>query len=233
MMSTISDLKLIKIAKYGIWQFFVLTIVAMILFPGGTIHNADLTHYSFLNNFFSDLGRTEDFKGNVNPSRWIFTTALTIAGISMFAFFNAIPTIFKNYKRFDRLKYVTQILGLITSICYVGVAFTPWDKYILGHEISVKVGFLAYFILSLILTYLMYKDESYPNFYAHVFVLFNCTVFVYIYILFFGPESKETQRALSLQVISQKIVVYAEIICMLIQMHGAQLVLKKQSVMGF
>ncbi len=202
----------------------------MIVFPGGTIHDIELTQYSFLNNFFSDLGRTEDFRGNNNPSRWIFTATLTIVGISMLAFFNAIPTVFKNDPRFEVLKYVTLVFGIIASICYVGVAFTPWDKFMLGHEISVKVGFSAFFIMSLILTYMIYKDMDYPDIYGHVFIFFNCILLGYIYLLFFGPDARETQQALGLQVVSQKIVVYAEIICMLFQMHGAVVVLNKQSI---
>ena len=54
---------LIRIAEFGIWQFFVLTIIAMLVYPGGTLHDATTDAYSFLNNFFSDLGRSRDFEG--------------------------------------------------------------------------------------------------------------------------------------------------------------------------
>lgn len=219
----------IRITEFGIWQFFILTIVAMVLYPGGTLHDAGPDTYSFLNNFFSDLGRTEDFEGNVNPSRWIFTTTVSIVGLAIMGFVLAMPAIFKHDKRFRILKYVAMILGVFAGFGFLGVAFTPYDIRFTGHEISVKGGFLAFFGFAVIMTYMIYQSRYYPNYYGHVFMIFNAILLYYILLLFFGPDARESLLGLHLQVISQKVLIYAQIICMLIQMRGARNILRLQS----
>ena len=221
--------RLVFIAELGIWQFFFLTIIAMLLYPGGTLHDATLESYSFLNNFFSDLGRTQDFEGNVNPARWVFTISVSFVGFAMMAFFYAMPSIFKHDQRFDVLKYIAVIFGVIAGICYVGVAFTPYDIRLSGHEYSVKIGFSAFLITSLIMTWMIYQSKFYPNIYGHVFVIFDVILIGYVYLLFFGPDARESYNSMVLQVVSQKIVVYSEIVCMLIQMRGAGRILARAS----
>ncbi|MCP4123163.1 MAG: DUF998 domain-containing protein [Bacteroidetes bacterium] len=216
---------LIRIAELGIWQFFILTIIAMFIYPGGTLHDATLESYSFLNNFFSDLGRTQDFEGNVNPARWVFTVTVTLVGLAMAAFFYALPAIFKRDDRFGVSKYITVFFGLIAGLCYIGVAFTPYDIRFSGHEYSVKIGFSAFLIMSVILTWMIYKSKYYPNIYGHIFIIFDLILLFYVYLLFFGPDARESYNAMVLQVVSQKIVVYSEIICMVIQMRGARRIL--------
>ena len=54
---------------------------------------------------------------------------------------------------------------------------------------------------------------------------FDIILLFYIYMLFFGPDARASLQGLHQQVISQKIVIYSEIICMLIQMRGARRIL--------
>ena len=218
---------LVHIAEIGILQFFMGTIIAMVVYPGGTLHSIEPDNYSFLNNFFSDLGRTHDFEGNVNPSRWIFTAAVIFVGGSMMAFFYAVPTIFEHDKRFKSLKYLVIFFGVIAGMCYIGVAFTPYDKFFTGHEISVKTGFTSFFIVSIIMTWMIYKSTYYPNIYGHIFIVFDVILLYYILLMFFGPDARASIRGLHIQVISQKLVIYSQIICMFIQMAGARKVLNK------
>jgi hypothetical membrane protein len=46
---------------FGTLQFLVLTVLAMLVYPGGTIHHPEFEQYNFLYNYFSDLGRTYTF----------------------------------------------------------------------------------------------------------------------------------------------------------------------------
>jgi hypothetical membrane protein len=221
---------LIYIAEFGIWQFFFLTIIAMLVYPGGTLHDASLEVYSFTDNFFSDLGRTQDFEGNPNHSRWVFTATVALVGFSMMAFFYAMPAIFRDDSRFDRSKYLAVITGVVAGICYVGVAFTPYDVLLPGHEYSVKIGFSAFFIMSVIMTWMIYKSTYYPDIYGHVFLAFDAILLFYIYMLFFGPDAHASLEGLHQQVISQKVVIYSQIVCMVIQMRGARKVLRLKEV---
>ncbi len=214
---------MLRVSELGIWQFFFLTIIAMAVFPGGTIFNSELKTYSFLNNFFSDMGRSVDFRGESNPSRWVFSLTLTLVAVGMACFFLAIPKIFKD--QFKVAKKAVLLFGLITAICYVGIGFTPWDIVLKLHESFVKIGFTAFLIMSLFMTFMIYKKEVYPNFYGHIYMLFNILLLSYILLIFFGPDPRADIRSLTIQVIGQKIIVYSEIICMLIQIRGARKVL--------
>ena len=57
---------IIKMPKYSIIIFCILNIIAMILYPGGTLHDPDQIGYSFTRNFFSDLGTTISYSGANN-----------------------------------------------------------------------------------------------------------------------------------------------------------------------
>ena len=49
--------------KYSMIIFVGLNILAMLLYPGGNINNPDQIGYSFIYNFFSDLGMTISHSG--------------------------------------------------------------------------------------------------------------------------------------------------------------------------
>ena len=67
--------------------FVVLTAVGMLIYPGGTEADHSTAGYSFFQNFFSDLGRTEAWSGESNPiSMGLFIAALSLAG-AMLAMF--------------------------------------------------------------------------------------------------------------------------------------------------
>ncbi len=204
----------------------------MLLYPGGTLHDTTPDTYSFLNNFFSDLGRTQDFEGNINPARWIFTITASIVGISVIGFVLAMPAIFEHDKRFRYLKYLAMFTGLLAGIGFIGVGFTPYDIRLFGHEVAVKGGFMAFFFFAVIMTYMIYKSPYYPNSYGHIFTAFNAYLFYYILLLFFGPDARETLFGLHLHVVSQKILIYFQIVCMLFQMRGARKILQLQSAEG-
>ena len=47
--------------------FFILSSLAMLAYPGGTATDTTRPGYSFLTNFFSDLGRTRSLSNQPNP----------------------------------------------------------------------------------------------------------------------------------------------------------------------
>jgi hypothetical membrane protein len=72
----------------GAGVYIILTSAAMFMYAGGTYTNPDAAGYSFLNNFFSDLGRTESHSGEPNTISWIlFTSSIMTIGIAMILFY--------------------------------------------------------------------------------------------------------------------------------------------------
>ena len=69
---------------YACAQFFVLTIAAMFLYPGGAKYHLTAEHYLFLQNFFSDLGATRTYSGKPNMlCASLFIVALSFLGMAM------------------------------------------------------------------------------------------------------------------------------------------------------
>lgn len=199
----------------------------MYLYPGGTIHERGLESYSFLYNYFSDLGRTHTFDGDSNYTcHMIFKSALTISGISLILFFIALPKVFRSNGA-KALILVTSFLGIAAGICYIGIAWVPYDVSYWGHRRFVRIGFSLFLLMSLFYTMAIFANKYYPRRYAVGFGVFAVILFVQVYIMFFGPRAYRSNDGLWLQATAQKVVVYAEILCMLFQSYGALEVYRK------
>ena len=212
---------LFALGVFGALQFLVLTTLAMLIYPGGTIHNPNLEAYSFLYNYFSDLGRLTLFDGGSN---WIchllFKIALTTGGLCLMLFFIGLPFLFKKGGGLVP-GLLAALLGLVAGWSYVGIAWIPWDVSYWGHVGYVKQGFLAFLAMSLFYTLAIFLNRHYPRHYGYVFLFFTFILAIQVVIMLFGPRAYRSNDALFLQAVAQKIVVYAEILCLLYQSYGA------------
>jgi len=201
--------------------FFVLSSWAMAEYPGGTIHDRATEGYSFWYNYFSDLGRTRSWNGAPNAlSSRLFQAGLVTVGISLGAYFLVLPAIFRNAEaRF--LATVASILGLMAAASYIGIALNPLNVNYRLHTVFVRVGFIAFLAMSLFYTLSILNEPGYPRHYARAFAVFSLILGVQVAIMLFGPRSWSSPGALLLQASAQKVVVYAEMLCMVYQGVGA------------
>jgi len=205
----------------GAIQFVVLTLLSMYFYDGGTLHQRELRGYSFLLNYFSDLGRTVDFRGASNePSRTLFRIALSLSGGCLILFFFALPGIFIN-KIAKSLAIFTGLFGLVAAVSYIAIANIPWNVNYRDHVYYVRIGFLAFLMMTIFYSLAILKEPKYPRRYAIAFLIFAFILGSQIAIMFFGPRAYRSEEALFLQVVAQKIVVYSQIICLLYQSIGA------------
>ncbi len=205
----------------GALQFLVLTSAAMYWYPGGTIHQPQLESYSFLNNYFSDLGRTRCFDRESNMlCHYLFKTALTISGITLILFFGVVPSLFSNPIS-KGLGSFAALLGIAAGLCYIGIGWIPWNEHYWQHTWYVRWGFIAFLGMSLVYTPAIFADRQYPDRYGWAFLIFAGVLAVQIVIMLFGPRAYRSGEALFLQAVSQKVVVYAEIGVMIYQAWGA------------
>ena len=217
---------IIGISIFGAIQFFVLTSLAMKQYPGGTIIERNLEGYSFFTNFFSDLGRTRSWNGSSNmKSNVLFKTSLYLVGGSLILFFLILPGLFKSTEA-RLLAVVATVAGLISAACYIGIANTPLNVDYGLHTLYVRSGFIAFLVMSLFYSLAIKEEEGYPDSYARAFGWFILVLGIQIAIMLLGPRSWSSPSALFLQATAQKIVVYAEILCMLYQCVGAYRVVK-------
>lgn len=212
---------------FGALQFILLTLLAMWVYPGGTLHEPHLEHYSFLYNFFSDLGRTVTFDRTSNAlTHQLFKGTLTIGGICLIVFFIALPKLFKQPNS-KILALLTMVFGILAGASYIGIGQVPWNVDYWGHRLYVRIGFLAFLTMTFFYTLAILVDKDYPNRYAAAMGLFAIVLAVQITIMFYATNAWHSNEALYLQAVAQKVVVYAEILCMLYQSYGALVLAKK------
>src|SRR5579872_3769679 len=108
--------------------FVVLTAVAMLLYPGGTILDATTHGYRFFENYFSDLGLTRARSGAPNlPSMLCFIVALVSVGLAFIAFLVAFTRCCAAAPRALRLSRRAAWVGAITGVSFIGIAASPRD----------------------------------------------------------------------------------------------------------
>jgi hypothetical membrane protein len=201
---------------YCSFQFFVLTIVAMFVYPGGTHLDPHTPHYEFTRNFFSDLGATRTYSGQSNlASEVLFIIALASIGLSLVAASGIWRSI---AKKPSAIGAATQIFAIVAGLCYVGIAATPWNLLGPPHMFFVKLGFSLLLGLMLCMVYLQHASA-----WPFVFIASNWIYIValaaYVYILFYGPKLS-TDGGLEFQVVAQKIIVYLSIANLATQAYG-------------
>jgi hypothetical protein len=197
-------------------QFFVLTLLAMALYPGGTHHSPDATRYLFTRNFFSDLGATVTYSGKSNlVCEVIFIIALASIGLGLVASSGVWKSI--GHKA-SALGTASQVFAVFAGICFVGIAATPWNILGRPHMFFVKLGFSL--LLGLMASMVVYQRRNgWPGLYVACNWIYIVVLAVYVWILFYGPSLK-TDGGLVFQVVAQKIIVYTSILNLATQAYG-------------
>ena len=210
-----------KAAFVLVAQFLVLTVIAMQIFPGGTLADSTTAGYSFWRNFFSELGMTVTASGAPNPvGAVIFFTALTGAGMGLILFFLAIPQLFQVQRRLRWLSGLGSFFGVVSGLCFIGVAYTPADLLVTPHYHFVIWAFRTFLLAVLCYLPAIWLRPGYPRVYAGVYLVFAALLATYLWLLTNGPGF-ETSQGVMVQAAGQKIIVYAAILSMGIQAWGA------------
>ena len=213
--------KIIWISIFSALAFFVLSSLAMHYYPGGTIHNRGTSGYTFWHNYFSDLGRTRSWSGARNTmSNMLFKSSLFLVSGSLIAFFGILPTIFRT-RAARALSILAALIGILAACCYIGIAMNPLDVDYRAHTIYVRVGFILFLLMALVYALAIKAEPAYSNHFASALGIFSIVLFIQVIIMLFGPRSWSSPGALFLQASAQKVVVYAEMTCMLYQSYGA------------
>jgi hypothetical protein len=201
--------------------FFLMTAVAMLLYPGGTYLDPTTHGYSFFANFFSDLGATRTPSGAPNRlSMILFTSALTIVGIGLGVFFIALAQFFRDSKSSLLLPRTAALLGSVSGICFLGVASTPWNLYLAIHNHFVMWAFRTFLGAALLYGIAILRERTLPKHFAFTFLAFAVLLAAYVLLLTFGPSPK-IAAGLRIQVAGQKIIVYASVLTVLVQSIAA------------
>ncbi|MBM4430542.1 MAG: DUF998 domain-containing protein, partial [Chloroflexi bacterium] len=203
------------------------------LYPGGSHTDHSSRGYSFFRNFFSDLGLTVTASGKPNTaSAVLFFFALTVAGLGLAAYFLTAPQLFsqpdgKSPRLRRSLSLVVSLFGIVSGLSFAGVAFTPANLFRGVHIWFVLAAFEALPIAAAFYAVAVWLHPDYPRRYFWTYVVFALLLAGYVWLLFNGP-ARESAEGMVVQATGQKTIVYAAIVCMLIQSYGAQQVWQAQ-----
>ena len=205
----------------GCGLFVLLTVIAMFFYPGGTFTDFNTRGYSFFQNFFSELGMARTHTGGPKTvSLILFLISMFLSGSGMIAFFASFPQFFRNTRPNRILSLLGSALGIISGVCFIGVAAFPADVNLPLHTGLVMWAFRLFPAAVLCYVSVMFREKTYPRGYAWELVIFLGLLIGYILLLEFGPGIKSYQ-GMVIQAVGQKIIVYASIFSVMIQSWGA------------
>ena len=206
--------------------FLILTGIAMLFYPGGTMTDQHVHGYAFFSNFLSDLGRTATPAGQDNlVSRLLFMIALIIGSFGIMLLFAAFTQFFTSPGTARWLSRLAAACGLITGLCFIGVAVVPLDRYGLLHNLFLYTASLTFIVAYLLLFLAVLLTPRFPRRCVYVFAVFALLIagslLVFILTLFFGP----VPGTLAWEIIhatGQKIIVAASILTGLLEILFVQ-----------
>lgn len=210
-----------KVVKWcsiiGTFSFFILSTIAMFFFAGGNSIDSNAEGYSFVYNFFSDLGMWTSYSGEPNYiASILFGTGLTLVGVLLIPYFIYIPIFTTNNKKSTMWLIFGSFLGIIASIAYIGIGFTPWDIRLPAHMWFVYIAFPISLPMAICYIIGLSIIPDVPKRVIIFFLIYLVILFAYLYLLFFGPATA-TPTGRMIQVVGQKIIVYTTLITMLFE----------------
>jgi hypothetical membrane protein len=209
---------LIGFALYG-----VLNILAMIVYPGGTASDAERTGYSFLDNYFSDLGMVRTYRGEPNtPSCLLFSSALVLIGLMLALFFPLLSTCFPEPLLGKSLRRAGTTAGIASGISCAGIALTPWDRFLTPHLFFAYGLSLSFLAVAAFYSVAIFRNPGYSNVYAVVFIAYFVMLLVFVALMILGPDPESSTGGRILAT-GQKVCIYSGMICIGLQVVGAYL----------
>lgn len=136
----------IRVAIVTSCLFFVAaTTLAMLDYPGGTHLDPDTDGYDFFDNTFSELGRTEGYRGEEKLASFVlFLLATMVAGTALIAFFTIEAVDAKTHGGNRIAAASARGFGMITGLGFIGIGLTPTDVVHDLHFVFVYTAFSSY-----------------------------------------------------------------------------------------
>ena len=208
----------------GIGLFLVFTTVAMIMYPGGTIHDSGTVGYQFFYNFFSNLGEWTARNGEPNKiSAYLFNSALMILALSYFIFYYQFLKILS--KNLDnsilRISLISTIVVSMVSFVLVAVFSGEAETHEL-HVLFVKIAFRVLLLHAVLQVISMFKIKTINSSVKWVTLFFTLILVGFILVMDFGPNAWDGNQALFIQVTAQKVIVYSILTYFFFQLNAAK-----------
>ena len=208
----------------AIGLFLVFTTVAMIMYPGGTIHNSSTEGYQFFYNFFSNLGEWTARNGEPNKiSAYLFNSALMLLALSYFIFYYQFLKILSKAlnNSFLRILLISTIIVSMVSFVLVAVFSGETETRDL-HVLFVKIAFRVLLFHAVLQVISVFKIKNINSSVKWVTLFFTLILVGFILVMDFGPNAWDGNQALFIQVTAQKVIVYSILTYFFFQLNAAK-----------
>jgi hypothetical protein len=197
----------------------ILTGIAMLVYPGGSLNDKSSIHYEFFHNFFSDLGATVTVSGKKNTiSNILFIMAVGTLGLVMIYFSNIWRAMSVDVHKLSFIGHLSKLCLIISGAGFIGIAFTPWNMFFEYHVILEKTAFSFLLAWTLLIMMIQITNKKLRT------LLISNSIYViilgyYVYLLFYGPKTG-TPEGVETHAVAQKAIVYFSIANFTIQAFG-------------
>ena len=242
---------LVQLPIIAITIFFFCCVIAALIYPGShkEIIGYQSDYYSFTHNFLSELGSLKTNTDEINsaiiqkdntPSMLLFNGSLILIGATLMLFYYNFRKVFafiEDSSKSILYSKITMPVGLLAGFFYAGVGLVPHDLHFGAHVFFANSAFLTLFFLCLLHSITVYHSNFLSNSYVIGYLAFCVVLFVYLRIIFFGPQIGPrkiySEADLMLQVIAQKSIVLTFMAAILHQVYGFNVLFKKDKNLIF
>jgi hypothetical protein len=209
-----------KLVRWAIALAVILTGVAMILYPGGTLRDPSVRGYSILQNSLSDLGSSVAWSGHANAlGARMFTVAFTLFAVSSAACLLALVRIYAASPIVRRVLFVATGVGLLSCAGLAGAALTPPDLNLALHGRFTTVALFSGIIALLFFAYATALDRRLPRGVPIGWFALAVVLLAWMVVMGWRPS---TDLALAVPVTLQKVVAVAVVLSLILQSREAE-----------
>lgn len=164
--------------------FIALIGLSMIFYPGGSISDRSSLHYSFTQNFVSDLGSKFTPSGKQNiTSEVLYKIAFGVLGIVLVFYSRIWRGLDENIHSKITLGFLSKACLILSGGAFIGMAFSPWDHFYDLHVRFEKAAFGFLLLWCIFITVIQTGNEKMRSLVvANSFFILFLAVFDYLLI---------------------------------------------------
>ena len=193
-------------ARRGIVVAALLGLGAMVRYPGGDPIDRSAARYALTRNFLSDLGMTVAYNGDSNRiGAALFATSLLLLVGSILIILAELVRRFASTASARMFARAAALVGLMTAVAFIVVAFTPEDQLMAVHVQATMLAFRIVPVAAALLAAAAWSDGERQRRSAVVLSGLTTVLALYAAFLAWGP-STVSLAGLQTNVIAQKVV---------------------------
>jgi hypothetical protein len=214
----VRTLPLLTFSRWAITVALALFVLAMLLYPGGTVRNPSTRGYTFSENFGSDLGMTVAFNGRSNrASQIVSTVASVLLMLGLGAGATGVAAVYSASPRRRMWARAAVLAGLLASSSVLAAFLVPANLHLALHVRLASWGFDIAPLVPLFFAFATARDRRFPIGVMSGWILLAVVLAAFIAVRV--PLTSDT--GLVIQVTAQKLVFVMIAATLLYESHQA------------